>query len=94
MGQRCQFLVNTYNAIVPHTESNVNVWFGRPFDKLRTDSPQAVRRARSSLLWPLFSALMMRPDALAGTSGAAGDVRLRMTSTSHASRSASHFFSD
>jgi hypothetical protein len=29
MGQRWQWLVNTYNAIVPHKESNVNVWFGR-----------------------------------------------------------------
>jgi len=29
-------------------------------------SPQAARRARSSLLWPMFSALMMRPRCSGG----------------------------
>jgi len=87
VGNDDEVLLNTYNAIVPHKESNVNIWFGRPFDKLRTGSPQAVRRARSSLLWPMFSALMMRPrnapgafsSATQGAASAGASVRLRST---------------
>ena len=29
VGNDDEVLVNTYNAIVPHKESNVNIWFGR-----------------------------------------------------------------
>ena len=29
VGNDDEMLLNTYNAIVPHKESNVNVWFGR-----------------------------------------------------------------
>jgi hypothetical protein len=101
VGNDDEVLVSTYNTIVPHKGSNVNVWFleiahksiqrvyllqnwveaqsywvvlsaktanaiGLLPEERDTGNLQMVRRARSSLLWPMFSALMMRPPCSGG----------------------------
>jgi len=54
VGNDDEVLVNTYNAIVPHKESNVNVWFNEVIaalaDALSVDdaTPKCARRVQFS----------------------------------------------